>query len=273
LILAGGLVFLASSGTEEKPESAFNTTDIKMHQLAKTLPTSVQKKEGFSNLVSTQPSETVTEKLNAAQSKELLKESYQSLVDCYQTGCGQGPDKDGFYDSSLTVSTITLKRVLEVTVASFEKSSAREWLNEEQLLSLLESDNKELRKAALANLLKLKGETAFEAILEKSRDLEGYGAGDIIEDLLSHLDESNREKFFGTLELIYKEKDSFTILETLERIESIQVSLPRLKQVSEGLCRFINKPAEAMNVKAMNHYLSSWAQNSGNSFSLNNHCL
>lgn len=272
-MLASGLIFLASSGTDDTPVSSFDTTDIKMNQLAKTLPPSVQKKEGFNTLVSAQPSETVTEKLSETQSKELLQKSYESLVDCYQTGCGQGPDKDGFYDSSLTVSTITLKRVLEVTAVSFEKASASEWLKEDQLLSLLESDNKELRKAALANLLKLKGDSAFEAILEKSRDLEGYGAGDIIEDLLAHLDENNREKFFSTLELIYKEKDSFTILETLERIGNIEVSLPRLKQISEGLCRFISKPAEAMNVKAMNHYLSSWAQNSGNSFSLNNYCL
>lgn len=274
ILLAGGIYFLAGSDSKpKKAEFPFDTSEIKSERLEKVLPQSVLENNGFKTLLSTTPAEIVTENLDPSESKELLQKSFESLSKCYKTGCGQGPDRDGFYDPSLTVATITLKRILEVTAANFDKSAAHEWMIEDKLLEFLESENRELRKASLSNLLQLKGEGAFESVLEKARDLEGYGAGDIIEDLVSHLDEENKESFFNTLELLYKEKDSFTILETLERVGNLKVSATRLQQISEGLCRFISVPTEAMNVKAMNHYLSRWAENSGSSFNLNSYCL
>jgi HEAT repeat protein len=231
------------------------------------------KNNGFETLLSNTPAKKAIDSLNSKESRELLQKSYETLSECYNIGCGQGPDRDGFYDPSLTVATITLKRILDVTASNFEKSAANLWITEEKLLEFLESENSELRRTSLANLFKLKGEEAFAIVIEKVRDLEGYAAGEIVEDLVSYLDEEKKQSFFDTIELLFKEKDSFTILETLERIETIKVSLSKLQQLSERLCRFVSIPTEGMNVKAMNHYLAKWAENNGISFNLNSHCL
>ncbi len=273
LILAGGVFFLASSDSEVEIVSPINTTSIKENQLSKVLPKEVQENKGYQSLLASTAAEDLTKDLSQSESRELLQKSFETLSACYQTGCGQGPDHDGFYDPSLTVATITLKRVLEATASNFDQSQAKEWLTEEALSEFLLSENKGLRKAALENLFKLKGDKAFEVVLEKTRDLEGYGAGDAVEDLLTQLNEENRSSLIDSIELLGKEKDSFTILEVLERVAKVEVDLTQIKQIGQGLCRFVEVPTEAMNVKAMNHYLSKWAENNGISFNLNSHCL
>ena len=273
LVLAGGVFFLASSDSEIEIVSPINTSSIKENQLSKVLPKEVTASKGYQQLLAATPANEITNNLNASESRELLQKTFETLSSCYQTGCGQESDYDGFYDPSLTVATTTIKRVLEATAANFEKTQAKDWLTEEALTEFLTSDNRSLRKAALQNLMKLKGDQAFEAILEKTRDLEGYGAGDAIEDLLTEINEENRGNLIDSIELLGKEKDSFTILEVLEKVAQVKVDLVQIKQIGQGLCRFVEVPTEAMNVKAMNHYLSKWAENNGISFNLNSHCL
>jgi hypothetical protein len=207
------------------------------------------------------------------EGKEFLSAAFSNLKNCFLEGCGQGPDSEGFFDPGLTVATLSLKRILEITAEDPDKLDVKDWLETEDLVDMLNSTNKGLRKAALKNLFNITSPTkVFKEVLTYSRDLEGYSAGDVVAELKPFLNQNNIQEFIDNIEAIAREKDSFTITEVLENVDSIKVTRSQIEQIGTPLCRFVGKKKEAGNVKAMDYSLNNMAQSEMN-LKLSSYCL
>jgi len=211
--------------------------------------------------------------LRPKEGKEFLSAAFSNLKGCFLEGCGQGPDDEGFFDPSLTVATISLKRILEIAAINPEKLDVKEWLSSEDLVDMLKSTNKGLRKAALKNLFNMNSPTqVFQEVLGYSRDLEGYSAGDVIKELAPFVNGNNIQEFVDNLEAIARVGDSFTVTEVLESAEGVVISRSQGEQISSVLCRFVGDKKEAGNIKAMEYSLNNMARNKFE-LKLANQCL
>ena len=213
-------------------------------------------------------------KLGAEEGREFLYSTFTTLKDCFKEGCGQEPDKDGFYDASNTVAMISMKRVLEIALLDPEFLETKDWLAKDDLLGLLDAPNSKVRSLALKNLMSLynKEPAIFNEVLRASEELSGYEASSAIEGLLPYVTKENKRSFLDALNAIAKEKDGFTVTEVLEKAESIKVEENEIKELGSELCRFSGVKTQSQNFKAMNYTLKNMATNSGINFSLKNHC-
>ncbi len=244
--------------------------------LTKALPEKVTKTQAYKSFVDSKiTTDQYLKTARVGQAKEFVKESFKSLKDCYREGCGQMPDEDdGFFDPALTVAQQSLKRVLEITAKSPKELAIKEWISETDLLDLLGAENEGLRKAAFENLVALNGKSdAFKSVLDQARDLEGDSAGAAIKNLLSLVNEDNKQELVDAIALINKEGDSATVLGVLENLEGLTVSQSQINQITEGLCRFKGQKSVAHNVKAMNYYVKTMASNSGIELQEAHYCL
>ncbi|MBC98277.1 MAG: hypothetical protein CME63_11035 [Halobacteriovoraceae bacterium] len=244
--------------------------------LEKALPKKATGSAAYRNFVdSAVTTDQYLEELRIGQAKEFLKTSFKSLKDCYREGCGQLPDEDdGFYDPALSIAQQSLKRLLEITARHPKKLDLRNWMEESELLDLLGAENQGLRQAAFENLVNLKGtKEAFQDILEKTRELQGEAAGDALKNMLTFVNEDNKQDLIDSMALISKEGSSATVLGILENLSELKVSQSQINQITEGLCRFKEKKSESHNVAAMSYYLKSMAANSGIELEAQNYCL
>ncbi len=244
--------------------------------LQKALPAKVTKTQAYKNFVDTKvTTDQFLKSARVGQAKEFVKESFKSLKDCYREGCGQVADEeDGFYDPALTVAQQSLKRILEITAKYPKELDLKNWISEDDLLDLLGAENEGLRKAAFDNLVTLNGATkSFQNVLDRTRDLEGDAAGEAVKNLLSIVNDDNKQELVDAIALINKEGDSATILGILENLEGLKVSQSQINQITEGLCRFKGEKAQSHNVAAMNYYVKTMATNSGLEVDSTNYCL
>lgn len=212
---------------------------------------------------------------NPKDVKAFLENTFDSLKDCYHEGCGQeAEEEDGFFDPSLTVAQQSLKRLIKITRENNDLLGFEQWPNVESLLDLLDAENEGLRKEAFRSLLDFYGkEKAFSTILSNARSLNEDAAATSIEQLLPLINEENKQDFIDILATINKESNSATIIGILEKLENFQVTSDQLAQISDGLCRFTNDKSEAQNVRAMNYYLGTMAEESGVANSSINGCF
>lgn len=209
--------------------------------------------------------------VTAAQGRKFLEETYQDLKKCYRQGCGQEPDGDGFYDPALTVAMTSMKRILEVALLEPEKLEASEWLTTDELKEMLDVENEDIRKLALKNLLTLhkNDPQVFNEILRETDGLEGEKAADLMEELMKHVDDSNKAAFLQSLEMIAKEKDAYTANQVLQKTEGLKVSKEQIKALGQELCRFKN---DTFNFNGLDYSLKNMAANSGHQFTLKSYC-
>lgn len=176
------------------------------------------------------------------EAKEFLASSYKTLTDCLDTHCGQGPDRDGFFDPAKTVAALSLKKILQISANDPEFTGATDWLTKESLLELLSHPNSSLRSLSVTNLFQnYKDPKLFNEILGASRDLDGYSAGTVIEELKRHVDNDNKQAFLDTLENIAREKDGFTVTEVIEKVEDMRLGQREIQDLGSSLCRFKNE--------------------------------
>ncbi len=282
----GGVMLLKSNKKGESDNISLNESLVgNVHNqavnyrekiLQKTIPSKVTKTKAYKNFVDSRiTTDNFLQESRLGQAKEVIRESFKSLKECYKDGCGQIADEDdGFYDPALTVAQQSLRRVLEITAKNPKEMGIKDWITEEDLIDLLGAENKHLRKAAFANLVHLKGQReAFSSILEQARDLEGDAAAETIKNLTELVSDENKQDLIDIISLINKESDSATIIGILENLTEFKVTLSQINQISEGLCRFKENKTENHNIKAMNYYIKSMAKNSGINLDTTNYCL
>lgn len=211
--------------------------------------------------------------LTAKEGKEFLKKAFDGLKECAKEGCGQGPDQDGFFDAAHTVSMVSMKRILESALLEPDSLEAKEWLKEEDLLGLLDAPNSKVRKLALKNLMNLHPtKRAMEEVLTKSNELSGYEAGDLIEGLIPHVNEENKDALIDGMITMIGGEDMLTTTDVLMKAEELKVNRSQLERIAKELCSFKGDKAQESNFKAMNYSMNVMAKNSKISFDLSTYC-
>lgn len=282
LLIAGPILWWAlfSSPTQEEaspivPQEVTNkVTQTKEAILSQVIRTENQKGAAYQNFAALDFSADFylqDPKVTAEQGRKFLEETYSDLKKCYRQGCGQGPDKDGFYDPALTVAMISMKRVLEVTLLEPEKLGAKDWLTMDELKDMLNVENEDVRKLAFKNLIGLHKDNpeVFQEILRESDQLEGEKAADLVGELMNYVDENNRDAFLSSLEMIAKEKDAYTANKVLRRTQEMSVDANQIKVIGQELCRFKN---DTFNFNGLNYSLKNMAAKSDHQFSLKDYC-
>lgn len=211
--------------------------------------------------------------LSKDEAKKFISKTYSNLKECLSEGCGQLPDEEtGFYDSANTVAVSTMIRVLEIAEANFEELESNEWLDQSELLDLMDSPSSKLRKLALSSLFKHYPEKSFENTINKLEGLSGYKAGDAVEELIPYLNNENKGSFVEMTKEIISEGDPFTITEVLSKSEEAILDPSQIEDIGSQLCVFKRSKKTEVAFNSMNYSMGNLAKNSGARFNLKEYC-
>jgi hypothetical protein len=211
--------------------------------------------------------------LSAKEGKEFLEQALTKILDCHSNFCGQKEDHEGYFDPAQTVSELSIQKVLEIAHLGHDELSPEEWINDETLLSLVESPNTKTRGLALKHLFSREPvQEKVNMVLSKARDLSGYELADLIKVTKDHLDESSLDALLANIEAINKEKDPHSIIESLKALKGISITASQWELIAEPLCRFKGDKTEEMNWNAIELYMNSIASTSKLSSRLANFC-
>lgn len=253
-----------SVGTPDLPTVAKTHENVNAHQvkvLTKTLPKQVVTSPHFKSLTS------VKEEIISNQ--DFLKTTFESLIQCYEEGCGEEADHQGYFNKSQTVAMLTINRVLR---SGLQSDTSPQWLKEQDLLNLFSSENANTRKLSFEHLMRRGDkEVQINKILDHSENLDGYSAGDTFKQLVKHTDQSNTDLIIDAAIKIMNdpEKDDLAKDEVLEAFTKTKLTENQAKRIADANCA---KLEDINNKDSANYLIGKIGESAGIQLKLEEHC-
>ena len=213
---------------------------------------------------------TENKPLDSFKDKEFLNKTFRTLLDCYKEGCGQAADQDGYYNVAQTVAAVNLNRILKAGLENGELD-AKDWISEDELLSLLSSANERTRDLSFKHLL-TRGSVKeqIDKVLITASELDGYELGSTIKNIAPFITEEKVPAYIESVTTILQSKDGLGKTELLMNSKNIKISLNQAELVFEATCTAYRQ--EKYNQEAYKTYTREWAEASGHSLDLEKHC-
>ena len=244
------------------PQVAHNVTSHQEKILRNVLKKEITKTQDFKDIVNKDKKSPVTNAL-------FLKETLETLIDCYKEGCGEEPDHDGYYNEAQTVAAITINRILR---DSLESETTPEWLQENDLLELFSSKNENTRDLVFKHLMR-KGDpqTQINKILDQTPQLDGDNVGDVFKNIVKNMNSDNEDIIVDAMIRILEDpnKDDLAKDSTREALIKSKVSELSVLKYADSSCSGLK---DVNNRNSTIYQVKTLAETNNMTLDLTQHC-
>lgn len=195
---------------------------------------------------------------NASELFRLTQAGVKDLAICLKKNfCGmeRRSEDDAYFDDKKTPGHILLGRNLEIMLESLRQNpELKKQIDWDLIKGLTDSENEKIQILAL-DIIKNYDTNNADAnkLLDIAEKYKGNAKASALEKIASSIASNNRLGLVNALEQSFSQDDPDTVINIVEKLNSMHLSQDELLKVSRNLCRFKEQGSNSPNWKMIKY--------------------